>query len=643
MKRTESLRTLLEDQTAVLNGGERLDVDFDTTSYANFDGSVVVAPNVREFIGRNLSGPDELRVIRDTLSHEVEHVRESNLTGKRDFAEEYGRYGGLAGYVWNVAEDAYIDRNRLRRFRGLRKTRAFVVDAVMDNHQRRPRIDTLDRAEAMAEGLLQVSVSGGAKGIKNAEPTVQEYLAWARHKIDEARTTPNQDARVAIYYELADELIRRLPKLSDDELDDLERMINEMPTDDVEAGSKTGPSRVEPEAESDDGEQPQASAGDVDDATDDDADPDADDADTGDDVDGSSVSDDPDVEADGSDSGTASGASRATPDDLSDELDDMESNASKSGAWYDAGDDYETADDSDVHRYEELQKLVQKERNDVGKQKKERDRRMNADSRKYGWYRSSRVRSKVEDSGLAKEIEAAFRELKTRDHEFTAEQGDDLNIDGYIRHEAGDFMETEFYYDIERAAIGDRAVGVALDMSLSMDEMEAKKAVAALAIATETIGDKFTASAFYTGGARDYVQTKLITAPDEEFQYEHLDAVESNGNTPTTSGVLHTKSLLDEASAREKVLLVVTDGAANTRHDGGLNGGEEARAEVLQAVQNARMDGVKVIGLGVGGGIDTTKMTDQFGPNGFVMVDSKNLTAALIEVYRAQLGIGDEY
>lgn len=234
MQRTNALRDLLEDMTAVFNDGDRLDVEFDDSSYARPDGTVVVAPNVRESLGRNLSGPQELRCIINTLSHEVEHVRESDLTGKEAFMEEYPEYPRVAGAVCNIVEDQYIDWHRGRRFKGTRKAQAFVVDALMDNHHRRPRIDNMDEtANALVEGLLQVSFAGYAKGVSDADDTVREYLAWARDKVDDARREPDLARREEIMHELTEALLDRLPPRPDIDQDALDDLVDDMPTDEV--------------------------------------------------------------------------------------------------------------------------------------------------------------------------------------------------------------------------------------------------------------------------------------------------------------------------------------------------------------------------------------------------------------------------
>lgn len=169
----------------------------------------MVDPNVREFLGRNLDGPQELRVVLDTLSHEVEHIRESPLEAKREMMEEYEDTAPkLAGDVYNVVEDAYIDHKRTRRLPGLRTTRAFVVDALMSNHHRRPRIDNMDsKPKAVFEGLLQMSVADYAKGLGECDDDVQKLVTWGRKRLQDARATDDADARIDIAREIVDTMI----------------------------------------------------------------------------------------------------------------------------------------------------------------------------------------------------------------------------------------------------------------------------------------------------------------------------------------------------------------------------------------------------------------------------------------------------
>lgn len=210
MQRTTYLQELLQDLAGVYHDDPDYDarVEFDSPPHAKPDGTVAVDPNVRELIGRNLDGPQELAVVVDTLSHEVEHLRETPLRAKQEISEEYGPYGKLAGMVYNILEDAYIDDKRTRRLPGLRKTRAFKIARIMENHHRRPRVDNMDSpAAAAVEGILQVSAAGYAKGFQECDDDLRRVIAWGETMIDKARETDDPEARIDLAREVTDRIV----------------------------------------------------------------------------------------------------------------------------------------------------------------------------------------------------------------------------------------------------------------------------------------------------------------------------------------------------------------------------------------------------------------------------------------------------
>lgn len=233
MQPSEPLRDMLADMTAVFNDHDRLGVEFGKSNHAEPDGTIVVNPDVHDSLGRNLSGPEELRCIVNTISHEVEHVRESTLTGKREFMEEYPEHPRVAGGIINIVEDQYIDWSRCRRFPGMRKSQAFVVDVLMSNGHRRPPVDGLEKPNMLMEGLLQLAFAGYVKGYQDAPDDVREYFAWARDRVLEARRTAHEPRREEIARELTDEMLDLFPPRPDIDHDALADALDDMPTDEV--------------------------------------------------------------------------------------------------------------------------------------------------------------------------------------------------------------------------------------------------------------------------------------------------------------------------------------------------------------------------------------------------------------------------
>ena len=230
---TNALRALLEDMAANyvdpsdldLPAGwdeerfyEEFEVRFtDDTPHASGsldDPWVAVSTDTGSY---RASGAQALRCIVDTLSHECEHIRKSDLGGKRAFMEEYNDgYARLAGMVLNVLEDQYIDRTRTLRFRGLKKTHAWKIRRMMESDEFRKPMGDLDGPGQQAmEGFIQLAHAGTVKGFEDAEPEVQEALTAVRPLVYRVRFTDDQDARVDISREVMDILVDVVPKRPD--------------------------------------------------------------------------------------------------------------------------------------------------------------------------------------------------------------------------------------------------------------------------------------------------------------------------------------------------------------------------------------------------------------------------------------------
>jgi len=232
MRRTDALKRTLEGLSRVYEGDKSVPVQFGSPSRAVPEGhdlpegyatedSVVISPNVSDELGRNLEGPQQLRCIANTLSHEIEHLRESDLTSKEAFMEQYDDHPQFAGMVINVLEDQYIDYTRTQRYPGLRKAQAFVVDSLMQNHHRWPRVDNIDsRPKAMQEAFRQLAFAGYAKGFEDADDWLREYLGRVRPLIDRVRREHDQEARKDIAHQCMAISEEYLPDNEDIELPD---------------------------------------------------------------------------------------------------------------------------------------------------------------------------------------------------------------------------------------------------------------------------------------------------------------------------------------------------------------------------------------------------------------------------------------
>lgn len=229
-----------------------------------------------------VNGAQALRCVVDTLSHECEHIRKSELSGKRDFMEEYDDgYAKLAGMVVNVLEDQYIDRTRTLRFRGLKKTHAWKIERMMEDDDRRPPMGDLDPAEQPMEGFIQLAHAGTVKGFSDAEPEVQQALTELRPLVYRVRFTDDQAGRLDIARDVMDILVDVVPKRPDmpdwmeelirELLEDLETHMDESEVPDDESFDPDG-AEVDEDGDPIDGDEAEGDGEESDEDADEDAD-----------------------------------------------------------------------------------------------------------------------------------------------------------------------------------------------------------------------------------------------------------------------------------------------------------------------------------------------------------------------------------
>lgn len=149
------------------------------TAHAEMDGTTpVVNLNVDSpYEVYGATGAHALRLLVDTLSHEVQHHNDSKIEGKGEFMEEHDDgYAKLAGMVINVLEDNHIDYNRHRNYRGLKKVHDWAVGHQMADDDQRPPMGDLDTRDQAVQGFVQLAFAGKVKGMADADPEVREAL-----------------------------------------------------------------------------------------------------------------------------------------------------------------------------------------------------------------------------------------------------------------------------------------------------------------------------------------------------------------------------------------------------------------------------------------------------------------------------------
>jgi hypothetical protein len=196
---------------------------------------------------------------------------------------------------------------------------------------------------------------------------------------------------------------------------------------------------------------------------------------------------------------------------------------------------------------------------------------------------------------------------------------------------------------------GDRCIGLSCDISGSMSgSMKGLKvAGAAIAKATEIVGDEFVWEAFtdvtsghgsdtaISGEVRD-LELKIVTGPRESFEWEHTESIWASANEPTASGVRHTRQLMEMTSANEYLMIVITDGCALITEDGRKPADNEPVEQAREAVEECRQAGIDVIGLGIGG-MDEERMEDTFGGGNYILTTIDKLADDIVDLYRKQM------
>jgi hypothetical protein len=115
---------------------------------------------------------------------------------------------------------------------------------------------------------------------------------------------------------------------------------------------------------------------------------------------------------------------------------------------------------------------------------------------------NSEVEQHVRKTGVGAAVRDRFRELTTRDVEVRDRTGSRLDMRNTVRRLAGDTTVDDVFERSETIDLGDRTVGVALDMSSSMrtGELDAKSAVGALCSECQDLGDTIVLVS-YQGGS----------------------------------------------------------------------------------------------------------------------------------------------
>lgn len=692
MRRTNALKEYLEFLTTVYHpDNEKITVEWTSGKpHADTNGDYIsINPNIRDWIGKSLSDSNELRILTDTVSHEVEHILKSNLKGKKEFMESHPNAPETAGAVYNILEDVYIDYTRTNRWKGLRVSRAFFIDKSLSNSYRHPKLSSTDTKEGkLLEGLLQVALSGYAKGINEIEDEeVKNFLGLARRKARKIRSMDNPSEREKLIEELthtlldiadidkAEEISKELdiPTGNTYEREELDFDEESSYTPQSSQESTTGKSNKPTEDETQGSNQEDNETTNKNDSTEDSETPSSED--TNNEEGGGSNKND-EKQTDGKNlttipldsfseeentEGELNSDETPQPDNLTqeeqgntpeeksnnpisenidDEIDKMEERdkSEQTKDWHGVSDntDIESPNPRFEEKIDELRKKTNRSNTSMAEKRAKRDEHSEKFETDY-----KKIVQTLKEKGLDDEIERAFKELKNSEKKIPTEMGEEVNLPNAIEYRAGDYSRTRVHEHTLPAEYGERSVTVVLDLSSSMPEKTAKVALLGLQKACKAIGDQFAACGFKTFNSNGHtvVYTPLITGPNEDFQPKHLSSVFSGGATPLPSGLEQGFELVEQSTRPEQVMIVITDGKPNVNSDGGKY---HVLDECKVKVNTIRSKGVKVIGMGFGS-VDKETMKEIFGQGGFVMGDIDNLADRLLEVYREQMRVVDEH
>lgn len=193
---SKALKTFLREMTSVYaEDNEMVPVQFGDRAAADSQGGFVsIDPTLPDRVEPDVEGPQILRVLDDTISHEVAHLNWSELESKADFVEEYDGWGYVPGSIINILEDAYIDHKRKEQWYGLRSKMAYSTWLVMQSDEIQPPVDrTMEDdgepdVKAFIDALTQLSYAGYVKYEDRIPPSVAEFLVDVEPLLKRVRT-----------------------------------------------------------------------------------------------------------------------------------------------------------------------------------------------------------------------------------------------------------------------------------------------------------------------------------------------------------------------------------------------------------------------------------------------------------------------
>lgn len=219
-ERGDALTEFLEEMSSVYHtDNERIDVSLAHISAAISDEHVSVNPTFPNEFDVNVTGANILRLIDDTLAHEIAHLNWSPLGDKKRFTECYPGWDKIPGFVANFMEDAYIDERRKQIWYGMRSKQAYKVWCAMQTEDMRPSLTRVNQEEGRTSVLVeiigQLAYAGYAKELDAMDDEIKAFALYADRLLQRVRTQHDPEERFKLFHAMMQLLIRFAPDPDD--------------------------------------------------------------------------------------------------------------------------------------------------------------------------------------------------------------------------------------------------------------------------------------------------------------------------------------------------------------------------------------------------------------------------------------------
>lgn len=644
------LKAIVKEHASAYNTDDEKEtprVEFtDRTSHWNHEDGVIRVNPVTQWEVKEASGLgelDALRLLLDTLSHEVEHVKQSPPGSMKDFAEEFPEYPRTASAVLNIIEDCYIDHQRIKEFEGLK--RPFnIATKVKLGEIFEGAMDSDDRVQQMLM-VIQLTMRGEITWpdeleihdmfIKTFQKEIEEVAKDVPklHDFEERKEVAEEVASTVLNYapddfeekDHEDKLDDLLDELLEELAEEIEEEFEELP-DDMKKKMKEDMEDMIEEESSDLGADPSDSSDSDEDKVIDIRSGDEEGEETKEEETGEAPGEEEEESEESEEESTGSVDVDTEPEDLEKAEGDSEGTEA-------------TGDDRKILKKDKQEfgdKPTGGESGDVIVQPDQE-----ADPIDIPDWVEEGVEFEFEEedqkvADLSEDVESILEQLRPEEteREVNSTKGSELDVRKAVRHKAGDPTERKVFKRTKTEQ-EDRTIGVTIDCSGSMTGRaikEGRAAIGALGKATKAVGDNLAVNTFFTAGEPD-PETKEISSAEEEFSQEDVKEIKVHHLDPMALGITKAEEQIEDRGG-EKVIFALGDGDPTITSDGERDE-SKAEEEVAEEVRRIRnQEDFEVIGIGVGESPNERAFDKMFGEDGWFRFSEDELAEKLLTVYR---------